>query len=177
MKTKLQKVEEITFRVSDADAESGLNLVWKDGALYISLSDMMMTDGNVWYEVPFRSLEDIGNPDEGVITLIAENVSITLKGAQAERLMALRHLLLPLIERMPEDGELMRDFLKLLLVGIKDRNVISSLIKRDMNTVDELIDEAKSKGYISDGLDVTELGKRSLPRDVMGLLKRVEGEK
>ncbi len=177
MKTKLQKVGEITFRISDAGAENGLNLVWKGGALYISLSDMMMTDGDVWYEVPFRSLEDIGNPDEGVITLVAENVSITLKGAQAERLMALRHLLLPLTERRPEDGELMRDFLKLLLVGIKDKDVISSLIKRDLKTVDELAAEAKSKGYVSDELDVTEKGKRKLPPDVMGLLKRVEGKK
>ena len=159
--TELQKVESVAFQIN-SDDDVGLGLVWKDGSLYLSISKIVLTDGERWYAIPFKDLHDIKAGDEGCISLKIEGAEIKVKGENADRLMALRHLLLPLIDRKVEDGRLMEELLKILLLGIKNREVIASLLKRDLSTVDDLMESAERLGYVL-GDEVTPKGKSILP--------------
>ncbi len=168
--THLKKVETIMFQISQEDS-AGMELLWKDGSLYLSLSKLMIDDGNIWYAIPFEELRDIEAGDDGGITFKIEGANLRIRGESAERLMALRHLLLPLIERKTEDGELIGELVKLLLLGIKDREIIASLLKRDVRTISALIKEAEEKGYTA-GMSVTEKGKSLLSAEEKEMIEK-----
>lgn len=153
---RLKKVETIRFQISQKDS-AGMELLWKDGSLYLSLSKLLLNDGNIWYAIPFEELRDIEAEDDGKITFKIEGAELRIRGDSAEKLMALRHLLLPLIESKIEDGELMEELVKLMLLGINRKEVMASLLKRDVNTIAAVMKEAEEKGYISD-MTVTEKG-------------------
>lgn len=167
---ELQKVETVTFQISQEDG-AGMSLIWKDGSLYLSISTLVLTDGKEWYSIPFRELRDIAMGDEGCITLKIEGAEIKMKGKNAERLMALRHLLLPLIERRPDEKELMESLIKLMLIGINDRRIIAAILRRSVEKVKELIKEGEKRGYIS-GISITSKGKSLLSEEEKENMRR-----
>jgi hypothetical protein len=165
----LQKVESVMFQINQ-DGETGVGLIWKGGTLYLSISELMLTDGEKWYSIPFAELEDISKEEEGV-ELRIEGANIRIKGENAERLMALRHLLLPLVEKKPENEELMVDVIKLYLIGIKDKEVIASLLKRTVVEIDGVIKNLEKDGYMSENR-VTEKGVSLLSEEDIETLKK-----
>ena len=147
-----------------------MGLLWKDGSLYLSISGLMLTDGDRWYSIPFKDLKDI-EADEGEILLKIDGAEIRIKGENAERLMALRHLILPLIDGVPKEDELTVDVIKMLLIGIKDRDVIGALLKKDPADIERIMENAEKNGYIS-GYDVTGKGKALLSPEDMEMLRK-----
>ncbi len=168
--TELQKVETVMFQISHGDGV-GVSLMWKDGSLYLSVSKIMITDGERWYAVPFEDLKDVSAGDEGYISLKIDGAEIKIRGESAERLMAFRHLLLPLIEKRPEDEEILEELIKMILLGIKDKRVIASLLKRDVSAIEDAMKKAEKLGYI-DGGRVTEKGKSILSDEEKEIMRK-----
>ena len=173
MSSEMQKVGDVTFRIVDSNMD--MSFVWRDGALYLTLHNVMITDGDVWYEIPIKDLENIEADGESV-SFVVESMTLTMKGRNADRLMAVRHLLLPLIEGAPPGKDLTESVIKLMLIGIKDEDVMSSVMKRDVSEVREAIESAEKEGLISGG-DVTEKGKALLLPEERELLEEAEKTK
>ncbi len=169
--TEFQKVDTIMFRISQEHDDVRMELMWRDGSIYLSISNVMITDGERWYAIPFEELRGIDVLGDDSISLRIEGAHIRVRGENAERLMALRHLLLPLIESVPEDGELLRDLIKLLLLGIKDEDIIASLLKRDRNEICRIMENADMEGYL-EGSEVTVKGKSLLSEEEREIIEK-----
>ena len=167
---EIRKVESVMFQISQSE-DMGIELLWKDGSLYLSISGLIITDGDRWYSIPFKELKKIESVDEGEITLKIDGASIRIKGKNAERLMALKHLILPLIDGFPRNEELMVDMIKMLLIGIKEEKIMAAIMKRGLEEIKELMKRAEDEGYIS-GYEVTTKGRSLLsPEDIEVLRK------
>ncbi len=167
MSSKMQKVGNVTFRIVASNVDMGF--VWKDGALYLTLNNLMLTDGDIWYEIPIKDLQNIENR-EGTLSFEVESMSLTIKGKNAERLLALRHLLLPLIEGEGGGEELAESIVKLMLLGIKDEKIMASVLKVDEDEIRDGLKKAEENGLIH-GKDVTEKGKSLLSPEEIELLE------
>ena len=166
---ELQKVESVMFKINQS-GEVGMGLLWKDGALYLSISEVMLTDGDRWYSIPFKDLKDIGTDEENIVLKI-DGAEIRIKGENAERLMALRHLLLPLIDGIPAKDELMVDMIKILLIGIKEKEIIAALLKRSPEEVKKLMESAEKNGYVAE-YEVTDKGKSLLSSEEVDMMRK-----
>ena len=171
MSSELQKVGDISFRIQDENMD--MSFLWKDGELYLTLHTVMLTDGNIWYEIPIKDLKDIEVGDDSSVRFVVDSMSLGIKGRSAERLLALRHLLLPLIEGKT-GKDLEEGIVKLMLLDIDDLRIISSLLKRDTEEVRGAIRKAEMNGLIHNG-KVTEKGMRFLPEEDMEILEKMEG--
>ena len=170
MSSEMQKVGDVTFRIVDSNIDMGF--VWRDGSLYLTLHNVMITDGDVWYEIPIKDLESI-EAEEEALSFVVGSMRIKMKGRNAERLMALRHLLLPLISGEPAGNDLTESIIKLIMIGINDEEVLASLLKRDREDVRNALDIAEREGLISGG-KVTEKGRERIPleeREILSDLK------
>lgn len=166
----MQKVGNVTFRIVDSNLDMGF--LWKDGTLYLTLNNVMLTDGNIWYEIPIKNLERIDR-EGGAVSFEVESMTLTVKGKNAERLMALRYLLLPLIEGTSSDDDLTESIIKLMLLGIREESIMASLLKRDVEDVRASVSYAENNGLIRNG-EVTEKGKKMLPPDERALLEEAD---
>ncbi len=171
MSSELQKVGNVSFRIVDKNLDMGFT--WKDGVLYLTLQNVMLTDGDTWYEIPIKELRDIEAEKDESISFVVENMSLNIKGKSAERLLALRHLLLPLIDGSPTGSELTESVIKLLLLGIDDLDVQASLLKREPEEIRDVISKAEKEGLIKSGI-VTEKGKAFLTPEERELLEKAE---
>lgn len=167
---KAKKYENVEFVINYSGEDSiKLSLVWKKGGLYLSLSGLFLTDGSTWYELPVKDLENISIVSENPLKLRLKipSLDILISGQRAERLLALRHFLLPSIS----DGsgaDKLNSLLRFSALGIKEIEVLSKLLDVDDQKVEDLISVAKDKGYINQEDELTELGKSQIV---------VEGEK
>ena len=170
----MQKVGNVSFRIVDKNLDMGFT--WKDGVLYLTLHNVMLTDGNTWYEIPIKELRDIETGSDESISFVVEDMSLNIKGKSAERLLALRHLLLPLIDGVPEGADLTEGVIKLILLGIDDPGVMASLLKRNTEDVIITLEDAERNGFIEAGR-VTEKGKEFLSPEERELLEKAEGDR
>ena len=163
---KARKYENVEFVINHSTDEMKLSLVWKKGGLYLSLSGLFLTDGNTWYELPVKELEKITvvSDTPPKIRLQIPQLDIMISGERAEKLLALRHFLLPYIS-----GEKPESDLKLLLrlwgIGIKDPSILSKLLKTEEEIIEELISESKNKGFIDGNGEITPAGNRMFSDD------------
>ncbi|MGM0510332.1 MAG: hypothetical protein ACQESD_04305, partial [Thermoplasmatota archaeon] len=97
---KAQKVDNVSFAIEQEDPDVRLNLVNKEGALYLSLSDLFLREDGNWYEIPIEKLQDIEVLSKEPLELkfSIPSLNIKVRGEYAEKLLALRHLLLPYIQ-------------------------------------------------------------------------------
>ncbi len=146
---KARKYENVEFVINHSTDDMKLSLVWKKGGLYLSLSGLFLTDGSTWYELPVKELEKITVVSDTPLKLRLKipQLDIMISGKRAEKLLALRHFLLPYISGEEEDSEL-KSLLRFWGIGIKDADVLSKLLKIDISETEELISEAKIKHLI-----------------------------
>lgn len=163
---KARKYENVEFVINHSTDEMKLSLVWKKGGLYLSLSGLFLTDGNTWYELPVRELEKITvvSDDPPKIRLKIPQLDIMISGERAEKLLALRHFLLPYISGEGPDSELI-SLLRFWGIGINDPTILSKLMKLDVKEVETLISEAKSKQFIDAGGEITAAGSSMFSDD------------
>ena len=86
-------------------------------------------------------------------------LDIMISGERAEKLLALRHFLLPYIssERQESDSDI-KSLLRFWGIGIKDAVILSKLLKTDVTRINELIEEAKSKAFIDQNGNISPTG-------------------
>lgn len=158
---KAKKYENVEFVINHAGDDSiKLSLVWKKGGLYLSLSGLFLTDGSTWYELPVKDLENISvvSDDPLKLRLVIPSLDIMVSGKRAERLLALRHFLLPSIAGQGKTNKL-NSLLRFSALGIKDMEVLTKLLDVDENGVEELRKTAKDEGYMNEQGLLTDSGK------------------
>jgi hypothetical protein len=170
---KAQKYEDVQFIISqDGDGEPNLNLVWKDGSLFLSLSGLFISDGDTWYELPVKDLVNVNVINEEPLQLRFKipALDVVVTGKRAERLLALRHFLLPYIKK-EKDGSGLKGLIKFWAVGIFDLDILARLMSADEAVVVRYIQEAKATGLISEDGRVTEKGLNLLSASERNVLK------
>ena len=171
---KAQKYEDVQFIISqDGDGEPNLNLIWKDGGLFLSLSGLFISDGDTWYELPVSDLVNVNVINEEPLQLRFKipALDVVVTGKRAERLLALRHFLLPYIKH-DRDRDGMKSLLKFWAVGIYDLDILVRLMGEEEGHIVTLIQKAKKDGLIADDDRVTEKGLSMLSADERNVLKR-----
>ena len=163
---KARKYENVEFVINHSTDEMKLSLVWKKGGLYLSLSGLFLTDGNTWYELPVKELENISvvSDTPPKIRLKIPQLDIMISGERAEKLLALRHFLLPYISGEEPDSEL-KALLRFWGIGIKEPAILSKLLKIDVKDIEELITESRNKGFIDGDGEITADGNRMFSDD------------
>jgi hypothetical protein len=157
---KAQKYENVEFVINHSgDDGIKLSLVWRRGGLYLSLSGLFLTDGSTWYELPVKDLENITVlSDEPLkLRLKIPSLDIMVSGQRAERLLALRHFLLPSISNEGESDKL-RSLLRFLALGIQEKELLCKLLGIEQQAVDDLIGIACEKGLITQDKCLTDAG-------------------
>lgn len=156
---KARKYENVEFVINHSSDDMKLSLVWKKGGLYLSLSGLFLTDGNTWYELPVKELEHITVLSDAPLKLRLKipSLDIMISGDRAEKLLALRHFLLPYISGTKGDTEL-RSMLRFWGIGIRDQKILAKLLNIEPARVKELISEAKSKHLLEKNGDLSRDG-------------------
>ena len=161
---KARKYENVEFVINHSGEDNiKLSLVWKKGGLYLSLSGLFLTDGSTWYELPVKDLENISIVSDEPLKLRLKipSLDIMISGKRAERLLALRHFLLPSIS--DEGGaDKMKSLLRFRALGITEKDVLSKLLNVDSQQVDDLSNLAIEKEYITKDYKLTELGNAQI---------------
>ncbi|MFO7619031.1 MAG: hypothetical protein R6W91_05190 [Thermoplasmata archaeon] len=157
---KAQKYENVEFVINHA-GEDGikLSLVWRKGGLYLSLSGLFLTDGSTWYELPVKDLENISVlSDEPLkLRLKIPSLDIMISGQRAERLLALRHFLLPSLS--DEGGsDKLKSLLRFKALGIREPELLSKLLNVELQKVEDLTSIAKEKGFMNANGTLTDTG-------------------
>lgn len=157
---KAQKYENVEFVINHA-SEDGikLSLVWRKGGLYLSLSGLFLTDGSTWYELPVKDLENISVVSDEPLKLRLKipSLDIMVSGQRAERLLALRHFLLPSLS--DEGGsDKLKALLRFRALGIKEEELLSKLLNVEVQKVGDLTGIAKEKGLVDAEGRLTEAG-------------------
>ncbi|MDO9536836.1 MAG: hypothetical protein Q7J68_00770 [Thermoplasmata archaeon] len=159
---KAQKYENVEFVINHAgDDGIKLSLIWRKGGLYLSLSGLFLTDGATWYELPVKDLENITVVSDEPLKLRLQipSLDIMVSGQRAERLLALRHFLLPSIS--DEGGsDKLKSLLRFRSLGIDDQELLCKLLNVEPQTVDDLTGIAKEKGLIGPDENVTTSGNK-----------------
>jgi hypothetical protein len=163
---KARKYENVEFVINHSTDEMKLSLVWKKGGLYLSLSGLFLTDGNTWYELPVKELENITVVSDAPpkIRLKIPQLDIMISGERAEKLLALRHFLLPYISGEKPDSDL-KALLRFWGIGIRDAAILSKLLKIETDDIERLIAESKGKGLIGRDGEITPAGNRMFSDD------------
>lgn len=162
---KARKYENVEFVINHSTDDVKLSLIWKKGGLYLSLSGLFLTDGDTWYELPVRELENISVISDSPLKLRIKipSLDIMISGERAEKLLALRHFLLPYISGEKDDDEV-KALLRFWGIDIRDVSVLSKLLKTESAKVVKLIDEAKAKGLIDENGDLSSKGNNMFPK-------------
>ncbi|MFO7992111.1 MAG: hypothetical protein R6U61_07465 [Thermoplasmata archaeon] len=158
---KAQKVDDVKFAIEqEHPADINFSIKRKKGELYLSISDIFFREGDKWYEIPLKKLQSIKvisrNPPELEFSIPALKVKV--EGDYAEKLLALRHLLLPYIGEYHEEEQPIKGVVKMWGLGIRKAQAISDLLKLSIDDVRKLLTKARKSGYIQDE-GVTQKGK------------------
>lgn len=161
---KAKKYENVEFVINHSGDDSiKLSLVWRKGGLYLSLSGLFLTDGSTWYELPVKELENISVVSDEPLKLRLKipSLDIMVSGQRAERLLALRHFLLPSISTEGSANKL-QSLLRFRALGIREKDVLSKLLDVDSQKVEDLNSVALEKGYFDQDGELTELGRSQI---------------
>ena len=174
---KAYQLEEVKFAISPRGSGINIGLVWREGNLYLAMSGIMISDGDVWYEIPIEKIRDISitedEPPRLHINIPALDIEVS--GERAETLIALRHFLLPQLATRGEEEELIT-LIKLWGAGLHSPLLISSLMKTDERKIYHLIEKAENGGYITEE-KITEKGESVLSDEDRGFIAKLRGEK
>ena len=170
-KIKARKIEDVEFEIGQRF--DGLHWIIRNGSLYISLSQLILTDGNGWYEMPINTLENISviSTEPPKIQIRLQDVVVALTGTNADRLLALRHLLLPYLKK-ERDNE-MRSLLKLWHLGIRNIKALDMLLHIGENEVKDLVLQAKNKHLIDENNQITKKGYSMFSDEERELLREI----
>ena len=98
---KAHKIDDVEYSVNlISNDRSQMNLIWKSGQLFLSITGMYLSHDRLWYELPLRDITGIRllEGERGsTLEITIGNVNVTVSGKSSNYLKALRHLLLPYI--------------------------------------------------------------------------------
>ena len=173
---KAQKLDKVIFRINHLSEEMNIGVSSKEGVVFLSMQGLVLSDGELWYEIPLKELFSVSIVDEeplkGRLQMAA--VDVTLSGQKAERISALRHFLLPYISNPPRE-KLMGGVLKIWMMGIRDADSVSKLFSIGREEAGSLLKEAEERGLITDGR-LTEKAIEYFTNEEIEFLNNMEAE-
>ena len=102
---KAHKIDDVEYSVNlVSNEENQMNLIWKSGQLFLSISGMYLSHDKLWYELPLKDitgLRFLEGESSSKLEIIIGTVCVTVSGKSSNYLKALRHLLLPSLETQP----------------------------------------------------------------------------
>lgn len=163
---KAQKVDDVRFEIKKEHTDLEFDILKKEGGLFLSLSNLFFKSDQKWYEIPLEKLEriEVIQKDPPKLEFRIPSMKITVMGRYAEKLLALRHLLLPYIKKEGDEEDPLMSVLKLWGLGIHDISAISDLLGIDKSETENHIKSAKDNGFIEDD-NITSKGKKLLEDD------------
>ena len=176
---ELHKIEDVDFSITQGfAADQNINLVWKEGELFLSMKNIVLTDGKRWYDLPLKELQNVQviseNPTKLKFQLPSLDVIVT--GKYAERLLALQHLLLPYLR--PKREKLMKDNTKTILkfwsLGVRNVTALTTLVPLTADEVKKLIVSAKEEKLIAADDSLTKKAYEMFSSEERELLQRLE---
>jgi hypothetical protein len=151
---ELHKIEDVDFSITQGFAsDQNINLVWKEGELFLSMKNIMLTDGKRWYDLPIKELENVQVISENPTKLRFQlpSLEVIVTGKYAERLLALQHLLLPYLrpkrEKLMKDN--MRTILKFWSLGVRNITALTTLVPLTADEVKKLVASARKEELIT----------------------------
>ncbi len=176
---ELHKIENVDFSINDGlISDEDINLVWKEGELYLSLRNLVLKDKNRWYDFPLKELENVQIISEHPTKLKFQlpSLEVIVTGEYAERLLALRHFLMPLIH--PKREELMKENLNTLIkfwhLGVRNPVALATIMPLTVEEIRKLANHAKEEDLITPNGRLTEKGYERFSPEERGLLKKLE---
>ena len=96
---KIQKIDDVNFNINMSVEGQDMNMKWRQGQLYISITSILLSDKDKWYEMPVREIESIQIVDDSVpkVKFAFKSYDVTLTSKNMDQLRALRHFLMPFI--------------------------------------------------------------------------------
>jgi hypothetical protein len=176
---ELYKIEDVNFSINhDLVSEGSINLILKEGELYLSLKNIVLKDNKRWYDLPIKELENIEviceNPTR--LKFQSPSVEVIVTGKYAERLLALRHFLMPYIH--PKRKEKMKDSLKILIkfwsLGVRDHTAFGTLLQLTAEEIRKLVALAEEEKLINNEGRLTEKAYEMFSPKERELLKNLE---
>jgi hypothetical protein len=157
---KVHKIDTVDFTINQtSSAQSDFNLVWKEGDLYLSLTNIILSDGNKWYELPIKDLKSVHIIDEKPVKIQFRlpSVDIIVTGKYAVRLLALKHFLMPYItpQKESEAHDNLKNLIKFWSLDIQDISQLSKLLSLSPEDTKKLIETAREKDLITPKGDLT----------------------
>ncbi len=150
---KATELDDIEFQICHTGKDAlHLDLVWKQGQLFLSLKNLLMTDGESWFEISINELENIDIVGEDPLRLrfTFPGMQINVTGESAERLQALRHLLLPYTKK--EGTSKLKSLVKFWIMNIRDETVLANLLDLEIEGLRTLILAAEERGFLRNSL-------------------------
>lgn len=176
---ELYKIEDVDFSINHGFVSEGsINLILKEGELFLSLKNIVLKDNKRWYDLPIKELENIEviceNPTK--LKFQSPSVEVIVSGKYAERLLALRHFLMPIIH--PIRKEKMKDSFKNLLkfwsLGVRDPSAFATLLQLTAEETRKLIALLEEQNMINKDGKLTEKAYDVFSPNERELLKNLE---
>ncbi|MEM3396186.1 MAG: hypothetical protein QW620_07335 [Thermoplasmata archaeon] len=166
-----KKFADVEYRISQKIDHCKLDLLWKEGGLFLTLSEILLSHGEQYYVIPIKEIEHISILSEKPVKIVLEfgNIELVFTGEAGHKLSALRHLLLPYIKSAGQPSDKMKVVLLYWAMGIQSIKALSAALGISVEECDMLVAEAKDRKYISK--------KGKLTRQAMELFSPAEREK
>lgn len=97
---KAQRLTDIGFCIEMLpNDECGLNLNWKDGEMFLTLSDILVKENDAIYDVPIRDIQYINiiENKKPKLQIGLGSIDVYITSNNRDHLQALRHFLMPFI--------------------------------------------------------------------------------
>ncbi|MEM4292947.1 MAG: hypothetical protein QXJ27_02105 [Thermoplasmata archaeon] len=148
---KAKKFADIEYRISQRIDHCKVELSWKEGGLFLSFSEILLSHEEQYYVIPIKEIERITVLSEKPVKLALElgNIELVFTGEAGHKLHALRYLLLPYIKGASQAGESMKTMLLYWALGLHTPMALSAATGRSPEECEMLVAEAKDKRYIS----------------------------
>ena len=176
---ELYKIEDVDFSINQGlVSEGSINLILIEGELFLSLKNIVFKDKKRWYDLPIKDIDNIEvvceNPTK--LRFQSPSLEVIVTGKYAERLLALRHFLMPYIH--PRRKEKMKDSLKNLIkfwsLGVRDHSTFATLLQLTAKETQKLITLAEEEKLINKDGKLTEKAYGMFSPDERELLKNLE---
>lgn len=171
---KAKKLEDVKYNITHSNEDLQLSLVWKEGEMFISVANLLLRDGETWYDIPVKDLRNVQIVSEEPLQLRFKLrfLDVNVSGERANRLLALRHFLLSYINGEGEGEEDAKELLKFWSVGITNPDALAILLETEKEEVEDLLAEVMSKGYLNEEGSITQKGLDLFPEEDREMLQR-----
>ncbi len=175
---ELHKIENVDFSINQGVVEDHINLIWKEGELYLSIKNIILKDKKRWYDIPIKELENVQVISENPTKLKFQlsSLEIIVSGKYAERLLALRHFLLPYIQ--PKRKEIMKESLNNLIkfwhLGVRSPVALATIMPLTTEEIRRQVSFAKEENLLTMDDKLTDKGFDRFTPEERELLKRLE---